>query len=207
MKQLLFFSLVIMLASCKPRYQTINGNYYAKNNSGIKLTLLPDNKFTFLQENTISALLSNEYYVESMGKWSLLADHKLLLESDSLTRPAYKIYEYKSVSEQSSRFTFLNHSNDTLGISLYTLNGKIFGRTHGTTSYVITTIQKGDTLSFTFPGYQTFTFVKSDTNNLDYSITLFPAYNGGYFNKTTFIVRRKYLIHPSSRLKFHKKGD
>ncbi|OIQ97503.1 hypothetical protein GALL_205130 [mine drainage metagenome] len=207
MKHCIIILLLFLFASCKLSEKNIIGVYklpehYAKT----ELAIYSNNKFTFLRNNSIQALLKNENYISTCGIWAKEKGNKIILQSisDSAKHLLFKIQEDVAKESNISCFTFFDTFGDTVDISAYYRNKECLGKVHGRQPSIKISISKGDSLNFYFTGYKQWDFLKDNKRNLDYRITLFPEFNSEYFNQTEFLIKHKALIDKKNKIKYKK---
>lgn len=208
---LMFF--VVIISSCGVTEKSIVGIYKLRRFPKTTLQINPDSTFEFSQIMPNPYLHPfdhpNEYYAYTKGRWRLEGKRSVFLtsQSDTLIYPLTSLRIDTPKEKSSSNFRFYDSYGDEVKI-LYVQysDNSIIAAFHSAMKDFDEDLTKRDTLEFHFYGYRPYTFISGKKINNDYSITLKPSFQPGYFVDRKFKVKRKRLILSKGKAKFEKEG-
>ncbi|MFT3675697.1 MAG: hypothetical protein QM781_07365 [Chitinophagaceae bacterium] len=204
---------VSLFSSCKVTENDVAGVYTLDRFTKTILKINSDKTFEYSKNNRNPYLHpfdhQDEYYTDTRGSWQATGKRTISLtsQSDTLIYPLTSIEVHPPRNNTISYFIFYDTHGDTVKI-LYVqyTDSAISAAMHRSMDYFTEDLAKRDTLEFHFYGYPPYVFISDQKTNHDYSITLKPAFQPGFFRETTFRIKRKQLIDIKRKARFRLSG-
>jgi hypothetical protein len=207
----LLLSVFLIFISCKVTESDAIGTFRLDRFPKTTLKVNTDYTFEFVKNNPNPYLHPfdhpDQYYSITKGGWTTIGRKIISLTSqnDSLIYPLSVIKVEPPRDKDLSNFTFYDTDGDTVKILYVQYADKsIRAALHRSIDYFLEDLTKRDTLEFHFYGYRPYTLISNQRKNQDYSITLKPAFQPGFFTETEFRIRKRQLIDIKRKAKFIK---
>lgn len=210
MRSLFFVVLIALICSCKTKKQNLTGVYSLKGNKKTALKLNSDSSFMFIAINRNPYLHPfdhpDETFFTTSGTWRKGNKNQIVLNStNTAATHKPKIETKPAVKTDKSRFVFYDVLGDKVNVlSVENPDHSVSMRLHGSSTYYETFKKSAlnDTIKVHLYGYNTWTFIFTDEQNLDRDIILYPNMVAGVFENTIFKIQASSLTTSKGKAKF-----
>lgn len=211
MRYLNVIMIMCLLLSCKSRKPNLSGDYDLSQMPSTKLRLHADSTFEFIciyRNPYLHPFEHPDRYFTTYGKWSKTGNKYLILNSDKRKseNALIKIDSTENKESAEHNFVFIDINRDTIPILFVAhKDSSITSVLHRKMPSYTHDVKINDNLEFAFFGYDKFLFsINNQTVAMNYTISMAPASNPGYFKDKQILIRNNSLIDVSNKAKFKR---